>query len=71
MTEANALLLLSIALAGCAGSSAHQPAARASVRAFELPATGSASRLGPPSPRGLGLRRVDRTSAAEPPLARY
>ncbi|MEI9950897.1 MAG: hypothetical protein WDO74_18455 [Pseudomonadota bacterium] len=69
MNEAPALLLLSIALTACTGSSARQPAAQAS--AFAQPANRAASRLGPPSPRGLGLRRVDRPTAAEPPLALY
>ncbi len=29
------------------------------------------SRLGPPSPRGLGERRIDRAVSANTPLARY
>ncbi|HKO49302.1 MAG TPA: hypothetical protein VJV79_16325 [Polyangiaceae bacterium] len=71
MHSANALLLLSIALVGCAGTSAQQPAARASAGALAQPTNRTPSRLGPPSPRGMGLRRVDRPTAAEPPLALY
>jgi hypothetical protein len=32
---------------------------------------GQGSRLGPPSPRGVGLRRVDRAASASPGAARY
>jgi len=32
---------------------------------------GQGSRLGPPSPRGLGLRRVDRTASGSPSATRY
>lgn len=32
---------------------------------------GQGSRLGPPSPRGVGLRRVDRAASASPGTARY
>jgi len=71
MPAANVLLLLSIALTACTGSSTvGRPAARASERAFAQPTSQAASRLGPPSQRGLGLRRVDRPTT-EPPLALY
>ncbi len=61
MPPANRLWLLSIALTACAGGSAQQPAARASAHAFAQPSSRAASRLGPPSPRGLSLRRIDST----------
>ena len=32
---------------------------------------GQGSHLGPPSPRGLGARRVDRAASASPGMARY
>jgi hypothetical protein len=32
---------------------------------------GQGSRLGPPSPRGLGLRRVDRAASTSPRATRY
>jgi hypothetical protein len=33
--------------------------------------SGAPARLGPPCARGLGLRRVDRPAASEPPVALY
>jgi len=71
MRSANALFLLSIALTACAGGSAHQAAARPSGNAVTRPMSRAASRLGPPSPLGIGLRRVDRPTAIETPLALY
>jgi len=71
MSQAKAFWLLSIALTACAGGSAQQPMARASEHAALTPARLAPARLGPPSARGLGLRRVDRPAAAEPPLALY
>ena len=69
MNVAKAPWLLSIALTACAGSNARQPAAQPSAHSFAQPTKRAASRLGPPSPRGLGFRRVDRPT--EPPLALY
>ncbi|MEI9940443.1 MAG: hypothetical protein WDO69_24785 [Pseudomonadota bacterium] len=73
MNEASRLLLLSIAFIACACASgnARQPALAASEHTLAAPTKRAASRLGPPSPRGMGLRRVDRPIAAEPPLALY
>jgi hypothetical protein len=72
--------LMSLALVGCAAAT---PAARASGSVGQAPAlatttsvgTGDAAadaqnvRLGPPSQRGLGLRRVDRAARASTTLA--
>jgi len=68
-----ALLLLSIALTACAGRGAQQAPVRASADAIVQPSNRAAARLGPPSPRGLGLRRIDRPIpvASEAPLALY
>jgi len=76
MNEASAslpLALLSIALTACAGGGARKPAARADANASASVAQPSraSARLGPPSPLGLGHRRVDRPSASETPLALY
>jgi len=66
-----ALTLLSLAFTACASSSARQAAAPASAPLVAPPSHAAASRLGPPSPRGLGLRRVDRPTATTAPLAFY
>ncbi|HYP97303.1 MAG TPA: hypothetical protein VER96_01430 [Polyangiaceae bacterium] len=71
MNTGNALLLLSLAVTACAGTSA-RPAVLAHDPQVLVQSTAPAeARLGPPSPRGLGLRRVDRPIATEAPLARY
>jgi hypothetical protein len=68
-----ALLLLSIAATACASNTLREPvpAQRAAAAARAQPAPHAASRLGPPSPRGLGLRRIDRYRVSEAPLALY
>jgi len=71
MNVGNALGLLSIALTACAGGNARPPAVQTSVHGLAQPTNRAAARLGPPSPRGLGFRRVDRPAATEPPLALY
>jgi hypothetical protein len=71
MHTGHALLLLSIAVTACAGASVQLPSAAVNARAVAQPASHAASRLGPPNPRGFGLRRVDRPIAAEAPLALY
>ncbi|MEO6601051.1 MAG: hypothetical protein ABIQ16_14315 [Polyangiaceae bacterium] len=63
-------LLLTLALTACAGTAARTPQAQAAQCSEGANGTGrAASRLGPPSERGLGLRRVDRQNGAEPPIA--
>ncbi|HYP91490.1 MAG TPA: hypothetical protein VEQ59_25155 [Polyangiaceae bacterium] len=81
MHTAPALLLLSIAFTACASASPPHAAAPVNARSGQAhsgqahsgkPAMGhAASRLGPPSPRGLGLRRIDRPLTAQAPLALY
>jgi hypothetical protein len=71
MHRAKTLLLLSMAFTACAGASARKPAAQVSERTATPPTTRAASRLGPPTPLGIGLRRVDRPTARETPLALY
>jgi hypothetical protein len=71
MNEAKAFWLLSIALTACAGGNAQQPATRTSEHAALKSAIRSPSRLGPPSRRGLSLRRIDRPAATEPQQALY
>jgi len=64
-------LWLSIALTACANSNARQAADQSRARVETTSASHSPARLGPPSPRGLGFRRVDRPSPTQPPLALY
>ena len=73
-------LLLTLALTACAtGTNVRAPGAESAlgadranaVNATERTTERAASRLGPPSVRGLSLRRVDRPSSAEPPIALY
>lgn len=62
------LLVLSLSLTACAGVGA--AGTRVASPSFDAPMpAAAASRLGPPSLRGIGLRRVDRPAAALPPLA--
>jgi len=73
MQCANRFWLLAIALTACAANGGRQaaespPCARA---ATPLPSKLVGSRLGPPSARGIGFRRVDRPSVGELPLALY
>jgi len=64
------LLLLSIAATACASRTIHEPLA-AQPAAKAQPANHAAARLGPPSPRGLGLRRIDRPIVGRAPIALY
>ncbi|HEY3664888.1 MAG TPA: hypothetical protein VGL19_02765 [Polyangiaceae bacterium] len=72
--------LMSLALVGCAAATPPARASRSERHAPALATTTSAGtsdaataaqnvRLGPPSPRGLGLRRVDRAARASTTLA--
>jgi len=66
-------LVLCLALTACtAGTATRAPQAQSAQGAQGTEATErAASRLGPPSVRGLSLRRIDRPSSAEPPIALY
>jgi hypothetical protein len=76
-------VFLALALSACAAGGATQgtqtpqaqgaTSAKATGRAdaMEHSVGRAASRLGPPSVRGLSLRRVDRPSRAQPPIAWY
>jgi hypothetical protein len=71
MQTGHALVVISIVLTACAGSNARPAVAPLEAR---VPARSTAQedyRIGPPSPRGLGLRRIDRPIAIEAPIARY
>jgi len=72
MQLGHALSLLSLALIACAGAgpNVRQPVAAPSATAKTQSANHAASRLGPPSPRGFGLRRIDRP-LRQAPLALY
>lgn len=61
---------LSILLTGCASQGLRASAAPMPEVTPTADSLGAgASRLGPPSPGGASLRRVDRPAAALPPLA--
>ncbi|MES1178004.1 MAG: hypothetical protein ABUL62_27020 [Myxococcales bacterium] len=68
-------LFLALALTACATGSATRARQVQGAQGPERTAATvhtterAASRLGPPSARGLSLRRVDRPSRAEPPIA--
>lgn len=67
-------LLMSLALTACAAGTAHTPLAPGALETgatLRAPAKNASSRIGPPSLRGMSLRRVDRSSAVEPPIALY
>ncbi len=66
-------LLLSLALTACAGAPAVAPQAPSNGNAAVSTPTSqrTSARIGPPSLRGLGLRRIDAPSRAEPPIALY
>jgi len=71
MQLSKALLLLSLVVCACASRGAG-PAAVSTDEGMRMPRTSHAdARLGPPSARGLGLRRIDRPLAAEASLVRY
>lgn len=71
MLSGHTLMLLTIGFTACAGTSA-RPATVPPDSAVLPEATDRAdARLGPPSPRGLGLRHIDRPLAVGTPLARY
>ncbi|HET7542335.1 MAG TPA: hypothetical protein VFK05_20845 [Polyangiaceae bacterium] len=71
MQPGHVLLLLSLAATACAGRAIHEPLA-AQQGAAQAPTTNRAgARLGPPSPCGLGLRRIDRPIVRQAPLALY
>lgn len=59
-------MLVCFILMGCAEVASELPLLRGATPAAAPPAplVSEGSRLGPPSPRGLGLRRVDRQAAA-------
>jgi hypothetical protein len=79
MPRAKALLLmmlsvLSLLIVSSCASAVRAPAhdvAAASREVTRPRAASESPRLGPPSPRGTSLRRVDRPSSAEPPVALY
>ena len=64
-----------LVLGGCAAAAL--PAPQTLISSSVAPAQpaaaadNAASRLGPPRPRGLGRRRVDRAVSANTPLTRY
>jgi hypothetical protein len=70
-------LLLTLALTACAAGTATRAPQAASTQGVKRADASvhtverADSRLGPPSVRGLSLRRVDRPSSAEPPIALY
>ena len=73
MHSAKAILLW-LPLTGCAATGLHAPLIQpenAGVAAAQVRSNSDGSRLGPPSPRGISLRHVDRANGAEPPIALY
>lgn len=72
-----ATLLFTLALTACAAGNTPRAQHARAIQAAEPARTSvhasgwAASRLGPPSQRGLGLRRIDRPNEVEPPLALY
>jgi len=63
-----ALLLLSMFVPACAGAGTPAPSGPLEAHPAQR-ASHAGSRLGPPSPRGLGMRRIDRALVAEAPFS--